>query len=570
MTNGIFELALMILLAAGFGIAARLFKQPTIIAYLAAGAIFGYFDLLHLDDKETFQVFADLGIMFLLFLVGMEINYASLRLVGKVSLIIGLGQVVFTFAIGWLIALFFGFSQLHAAYIAIALTFSSTIIIVKLLSEKRDLHSLYGKISIGMLLVQDFVAILILVLLAGIQSGDGFSWNQAALTVFKGVILFVAMLWLGRKILPLLFDRISRSQELLFLTSLAWAFLVVALVDKIGFSIEIGGFLAGIALANSSEHYEIASRVKSLRDFFIVIFFVILGSSIVFSNFAGLALPIIIFSLFVLIGNPLIVLVLMGLMGYRKRTSFLCGLTMAQISEFSLVVAALGLKLGHISEPVVALVTAVGVITIALSTYLITYSNEIYYVLAGYLRVFEKKSAKDDHLPESEYRKPIIIIGYHRTGQSIAFHFNKKDILVIEFDPEIVNQLKQEGISCLFGDITDSEIFEKANFGQARLVVSTSPDLEDNLFLLTQLNELKKQDGLAQSKIVMRAEDEKEARILYEGGADYVLLPHFTSGRYLGKMLEEDGGGGKVLETLKNRDLALIYKLHKEGAAHKI
>ena len=570
MNSGLFDLATIILIATALGIAARVFKQPTVLAYLIAGAVIGYFGLFHLDNKATFQTFSDLGIMFLLFLVGMEINYTSLRLVGKVSLIIGLGQIIFTFAIGWLIALLFGFAQLPAAYIAIALTFSSTIIIVKLLSEKRDMHSLYGKISIGMLLVQDFVAILLLVLLVGIQTGDGFSWVGVVFTVFKGALLFALMLWMGRKVLPLIFDRIARSQELLFLTSLAWAFLVVALVDRVGFSLEIGGFLAGIALANSSEHFEIASKVKSLRDFFIVIFFVILGSSIIFSSFDGLSLPIIIFSLFVLIGNPLIILVLMGLMGYRRRTAFLCGLTVAQISEFSLVLAALGLKLGHITEPIVALITAVGVITITLSSYLITYSNEIFRILSPYLRIFEKKNAKDDHVPDMDYRKPIVLIGCHRTGQSIAFNLPKQDVLIIDADPEIIQQMKKDGYAVLFGDITDSEIFEKANFVESKLIISTSPDLEDNLFMLSELNKLKNRNSDVRAKIVLRAEDEKEAKILYDNNADYVLLPHFTSGRYLGKILEEGNNDGEILETLRDRDLSLMQKLHGENAMRKI
>jgi len=563
MTDGLFELAVMVVIATALGITARLFKQPLVLAYLATGALIGYFGFFNLANRETFQIFSDLGIMFLLFLVGMEINYTSLRLVGKVSLLVGLGQIIFTFSVGFLIAALFGFSQLHAAYIAIALTFSSTIIIVKLLSEKRDLHSLYGKISVGFLLVQDFVAILILIFLAGIQSGDGFVWQEMVLTILKGAVLFATMLILGRKVLPVLFDKIAQSRELLFLSSLAWAFLMVALVDQVGFSIEIGGFLAGIALANSSEHFEISSKIKPLRDFFILIFFIILGSSVIFSNFDGLTLPIIVFSLFVLIGNPLIVLVIMGLLGYRKRTSFLCGLTVAQISEFSLVLAALGFKLGHLNEGVVALITAVGAITITLSTYLITYANDIFKIAAPFLSFFEKKGAKDDHLPEQSFKKPVILIGCHRTGQSIAFHLPKKDILVIDFDPEVVGQLRREGVDYLFGDITDSEIFEKANFQTARLIVSTSPDLEDNLSLLTELLYLKKSYSAKKMKIVLRAEDEEEAKILYQRGADYVLLPHFTSGRYLGKALEEKNGIGRILQILKKRDLTLIQKLEE-------
>ncbi len=557
MTPGIFELAIVILIAAGLGIAAKLFKQPIVLAYLAAGAVIGYFGFFNLADKETFRLFSDLGIMFLLFLVGMEINYTSLRLVGKTSVIVGLAQIIFTFIGGFLIAvLLFNFNYLSSAYIAIALTFSSTIIIVKLLSEKKDLNSLYGKISIGFLLVQDFVAILILIFLAGFQTGGGLEISNVFLTIIKGIVLFGLMAYLGRKILPPIFDKISHSQELLFLTSLAWLFVVVAGVSKLGFSIEIGGFLAGLALANSSEHFQIASRVKSLRDFFILIFFVILGASLVFTSFANLTWPIIVFSLFVLIGNPLIVLIIMGLMGYRRRTSFLCGVTVAQISEFSLILAALGAKVGHLASAEVSLITAVGIITITLSTYLIIYADKIFKYLSPLLKFFEKRKTKEDGLIFKEFHKPIILIGCHRTGQNIAFSIPKEDLLIIEFDPDVIGQLKRMGYDYIFGDISDQDIFEAANFNTAKLVISTSPDIEDNLFLLTELNRL---ENRSQMKVITRARMEKDAEILYNNGADYVLLPHFTAGQYLSKTIALDPEM-KILSQLKAQDIEIMKR----------
>lgn len=554
MSTGIFELTIIFLIAAGLGILARLFKQPVILAYIAAGVAIGIFGFLNLSDKEIFQTFSELGIMFLLFLIGLEINYSSLRLVGRVSVLIGLGQIIFTFAFGFLIAFFFGFNYLQSAYIAIALTFSSTIIVVKLLSEKKDINSLYGKISIGFLLVQDFVAILILIFLAGIEAEKGFVFRDIFLTVVKGVGLFVLMLWLGRKILPLILDKIAHSQELLFLSSLAWCFGVVALASKTGFSIEIGGFLAGLALANSSEHFQISAKIKSLRDFFILIFFVILGSLFVFSDFSGLSLPIIVFSLFVLIGNPLIILIIMGLMGYRKRTSFLCGITVAQISEFSLILAALGLKLGHLNNKIVSLITAVGIITITLSTYLIIYGDHLFRRLSRFLSIFERRPKKDEAYLEGGFNKPIILIGSHRIGQNIASHLPKQDVLIIDFDPDIVTQMRKFGFSVLFGDIADEEIAERANLSSSRLIISTSPDFEDNLRILTQINSLKEKP-----KIILRAENEKDAQILYQQGTDYVLLPHLTSGQYLGKTIAVDPEM-KILEQLKKKDLELMKK----------
>ena len=552
MDSAIFELASVILLAAALGIVLKIFKQPTVLAYLVTGMVIGYFGFFNLNDKDFFRVFSDLGIMFLLFLVGLEINYSSLRLVGKASLIIGLSQVIFTSIIGFGLAVLFGFSHLQSAYIAIALTFSSTIIIVKLLSEKKDLNSLYGKIAVGLLLVQDFLAILILIFLSGMESGSGLGLKEIILTIIKGIALFFFVFFLGRRVFPIIFNKISRSQELLFLSSLAWVLIATFFVEKIGFSLEIGGFLAGLALANSSEHFQIASRIKPLRDFFILIFFVILGSSMIFSTFNGLILPILAFSIFVLIGNPLIVLIIMGILGYRKRTSFLTGVTVAQISEFSLVLAAMGLKLGHLSEGIVALITAVGIITILTSTYMIIYADKIFKVMSPYLSIFERRKTKENGFSEKEFNKPIILIGAHRTGQSIAFNLPKEDLLIIDFDPEIINELKKHSYDYLFGDIADLEIFEKANFHEARLVISTSPDLEDNLTLLFELKKLTNRP-----KIILRARTEKEAEILYNSGADYVLLPHFTAGQYLGKTIAIDPEMN-ILTQLKERDLNLM------------
>lgn len=558
MEGGLYELAIIILLAAGLGIVARILRQPLVLAYLLTGMVIGYFQFFYLTDREAWQIFSDLGIMFLLFLVGLEINFTSIRLVGRDSLIIGIGQVIFTFIIGFFIAKLFGYSLITASYIAIALTFSSTIIIVKLLSEKKDFNSLYGKLSIGLLLVQDVIAILLLIFLTGFEGENSLLISSLAITVVKGVLLFILMLWLGRKVLPRLFDRIATSPELLFLVSLAWVFVIAAITSKIGFSIEIGGFLAGIALANSSEHFQIASRIKSLRDFFILIFFAILGSSVLFSNIQDIGWQIAIFSLFVIVGNPIIVMVLMGLLGYRKRTSFFAGVTIAQISEFSLVLAALGFKLGHVGEKEVALITSVAVLTITISSYLITHADFLFRKLYPLLDIFERKDTKGIEEYDAKSAKSIILIGCRRMGQSIAAQLPKKDVLIVDFDPDVIHRLKECGYDYLFGDIGDQEIMHQANFETAKLIISTSPSFEVNCSLLERVNECRSKQGIT-LKIIVRANDEEETIIFYKKGADYVLIPHLTSGHYLGKAISRNSSL-QFLLNLKNRDKQLMQK----------
>ena len=553
MVPGILELTIVLGIAAILGILAQTLKQPTILAYIFTGIAIAVFGFSHIQNAELFETLSALGITFLLFLIGMEMNYDSLRLVGKTSLIIGFGQIIFTALGGFLIAILLGFSPVASLYIAIALTFSSTVIIIKLLSEKRELYSLHGKLSIGFLLVQDFAAMLIVVALAGISASGSDPLFDVIFTTIKGVALFILMMILGRKIIPFLLGKVARSMELLFLTSLAWCLGVASAVSYFGFPIEIGGFLAGIALANSSEHYEISSRVKPLRDFFVLIFFVILGAGLVFSDFSGISIAILLFSLFVLLGNPLIVIIIMGIMGYRSKTSFMTGITVAQISEFSLIIAALGLRLGHIDRSVVSLITAVGILTIAMSAYIITHSDKVFIFLEKYMKIFERKTlAKRDLPPKAQY--PIILIGAHRLGQNLASVLPRKKLLITDFDPNVIKNLSDMGFTTLFGDINDEDIKEEAGLERAEMIICTSPNLETNEELLEDVKRFEKKPAL-----ILRAEFAEDAKMLYKKGADYVIVPHLTAGHTLG--IELSGKfDAKILERLKEKDLYYMEK----------
>ena len=544
-------------IAAVLGYFAKYLRQPIILGYLATGFLIARLDVFGIEEHEFFNLFASMGIMFLLFLVGLEINFDSLKSVGAVALAVGLGQVAFTALFGFLIGVGLGFKTVSALYIAIALTFSSTIIIVKLLSEKKDMSSLYGKISVGMMLVQDLVAIVLLVVLTGLNGNEDRSVSLSVfITLMKGLGLFFLAVWLGRRYVSRLFDIIARSRELLFVFSLAWVFVLVIVADKMGFSIEMAGFLAGIALANSAENHQISNHIRSLKDFFLAIFFVILGSSLASVSLSGITLPLVIFSLFVLIGNPFIVMVIMGIMGYRSRTGFLTGVTVAQISEFSLVLMAMGYRLGHVSSQEVSLVTAVGILTITMSTYMIIYSGAIFERISKILVFFERKKNKEFSLPDATYHKKIIVIGGHRTGSSLINGLPIKDVLVIDFDPDVIEELKNKGIACILGDVSDPEILEIANIAQSELIISTNPDLRDNLELLENLNILGERP-----KMILRAETERDAESLYAHGADYVLLPHFTAGQYLGKTIAIDLNMS-ILRSLKEHDLKILHRQH--------
>lgn len=413
-----FEITIIVCLAAFFSFIFRFFRQPPILAYILTGIVLGPLGLLNLQGQEVLVSLAEIGITLLLFMLGLELKFSELKSVGKASVIIGLVQIIFTSLVGYFICIVLGFSQITSVYVGVALTFSSTIIIVKLLSDKKDLNSLYGKISIGFLLVQDFIAIIALIFLSGFSSGESVSYVTFIILILKATALFVAVILASKYLVPGMVNRIAHSHETLFLFSIAWAFGISALVSSsfIGFSIEIGGFLAGLSLANSIESSQIATKIRPLRDFFITIFFVTLGMRMLISNFSPILIPGIILSSFILIGNPLIVMVIMGVLGYRKRTGLLTGLTVAQISEFSLIVIYMGNRIGHVSDDVVSLVTFVGAITFVVSTYMIINGNRLYRVLSPYLGLFERNKIKEKRMSVQPFEDHAVLIGARRTG----------------------------------------------------------------------------------------------------------------------------------------------------------
>lgn len=549
------ELTIVILFATSLALVFRFFKQPAILAYLLTGVVIGPMGVFAIQNKDVFHSLGQIGITLLLFILGLELKVSELKTVGKTVLITGISQVVFTTVVGFLLSVLLGFSVVSSIYMAVALTFSSTIIIVKLLTDKKDLNSLYGKIAVGMLLVQDFVAIVLLILLSGVGSqaaGQTVSIWTILLLFLKIYAVFGWVIVLSKTLLPKILNKLAKNQELLFLFSIAWAFGFAALISSplVGFSIEIGGFLAGLALANSLEHYHIASRVRSLRDFFITIFFITLGMNMVFSEISSVLIPATIFSLYVLIGNPLIVMVILGMLGYKKRTGFMTGLTVAQISEFSMIVMFLGHKLGYVSQNAVSVVTVVGAVTFVVSSFAITHANTLYKYLSPFLSIFERKKAHEQEIHFDNVQNHVIIVGANRMGESIvdALVENKEEIIVVDFDPDVILRLKERKIQCLYGDISDNDIQDRINMDKARLIISTVPDVEDNLYLLETLRKINKK-----TLCVVFSLESEDAGVLYKAGANYVVLPHLAGGRHLAKILV-DKRHMELIEEYKAQD----------------
>ncbi|MDD3263349.1 MAG: cation:proton antiporter [Candidatus Nanoarchaeia archaeon] len=539
----------------------RALKQPALIGYIISGIICGPYVLNFINSTDTLSTFSQIGVALLLFFVGLNLNPKVIKDVGKISLITGLGQVFFTTGVGFLIAKIIGFSTVSALYLSVALAFSSTIVIMKLLSDKNALESLYGRISVGFLIVQDFVAILILLVISSLSNGANLT-SMAIKTVLMGIggmgILFLITIY----VLPKLTQIIAKSQEFLLLFSLSWCFAIASLFHYINFSIEAGALLAGLTLSMSPYHFEISSKLKPLRDFFLILFFIMLGAQMTFTNMLANLGSIIGLSFFVLIGNPLIVMALMGFFGYTLRNSFMAGLTVAQVSEFSLIVISMGLSVGHVTQELLSILTAIALITFAGSTYMIIYSEKIYPFVAKYFFFFEKKGKKvDEHNYQENDEHDIILFGYNRTGFDIVESLKKKmkKLLIIDYDPQVIKNLSMEGYDCRYGDANNSEFLNEINFVKANMIISTVPNIETNLLLINKIKELNKN-----ALITVVANQINDAIKLYKSGATYVIMPHFLGGKHFSTMLESyESNPGKFLEE-KLSHIDYIIKKKKQ------
>jgi Kef-type K+ transport system membrane component KefB len=534
------QIAAAVMLAAGVGGLSLLLRQPLIVAYLVAGVLVGptAFGWVTADDQVN--LLAHVGVSVLLFLVGLKLDVRLIKTMGPVALATGLGQVTFTSVVGFLIAIGLGFGTTEAIYIAVALTFSSTIIIVKLLSDKRELEELHGRIAVGFLIVQDLVVIIVMITLTAVgTTGDDRVAFEILQVAGKGVAFLVAIVVLMRWVMPPLLDRLARSQELLVLFAVGWAITAAAVSEALGLSSEVGAFLAGVSLASTSYRETIGARLITFRDVLLLFFFIQVGSQLDFGDIGENIVPAVVFSVFVLIGNPIIVMIIMGAMGYRKRTGFLAGLTVAQISEFSLILAALGFSLGHIDSGIVGLITVVGLFTIGVSTYLILYSRPIFDRIADHLSIFERENpTHGEGIDEMTQAIDVVMFGAGRFGGSILEQLSTtgKNVLVVDLDPEVLHRLRQRGISTLFGDLEEPELLASLPLGRTRGVISTIPHLTGNLLLIETLRRL----GYAGS-IAVTVHHDRDAEVLSAAEGVTVLRPFSTAATQLVDEFVEPG-----------------------------
>jgi Kef-type K+ transport system membrane component KefB/Trk K+ transport system NAD-binding subunit len=559
------DIGLVIAAATVLAYIAKLLRQPVVLAYVIAGVLIGPGGLKLITNQDVIKTLSEFGIAFLLFIVGLELDVRKLKTVGLSAVFIALVNSSIMFLFGFTISKTCGFTGLAPLYLGLALAFSSTMIVVKLLSDKNELDTLHGRVIVGILLTEDVMAIMALSLLSNPEalSLNLFSWSFA-----KGVILLLATILASRLVLPSLFRFVSKSQELMFLTALSICFVFAATAQVFGFSIAIGSFLGGVAIASFPYNIEIVGMVQSLRDFFSTIFFVSLGMGIGISfNYALLA-PLALSLLLVLLLKPLLLMVLSSGFGYSIRTSFLTGMSLSQISEFSLIIVIQGIKHGQIDQQVFSLTVLTALITITITSYLIKFDEILYRVLAGRLtflsgiRFVQQKTLYEYKTPRlSGQRKHVVVCGCHRMGYSIVKTLRRmdRDILVVEFDPDIMQSLSAEGIPSIYGDIGNVEILHRLDLPDADIIISTVPILDDNLILIEEAKKINPRIA-----VIVTASTLDHAQELYSAGADYVVLPKWLAGEKAAEVIEHYLHNPTALEHSKREHLRQIEHIKQE------
>ncbi len=546
------DISIVFALSAAVSIIMRMLRQPLIIGHIFTGIMVGPAVWGLVDQNIAFSGLSTVGVALLLFIIGLDLNFRIFSRLGKVVFATAIIEVLAITWIGFLVAVLLGFGRLESAIIGLGLAMSSTIIIVKLLNDKKETTRLYAQIAIGILLLQDLVATAAKIGLAA--KIEGGSASSVVLLLWKGIGVTLALYLLSTYVIPRFTRALESSKELLLLFALGWALGIAALFESAGFSIEIGALFAGVSLASLPYSSEMASRLKPLRDFFLVIFFITLGQSMVPGQMLGVLDTAIILSLVVLVIKPLIVIISMGLLGYTKRASFKSGIALSQISEFSLVFVAAAVSAKLASPEAATTFTVVALLTFAASTYLIKYDDSLYFKLERHLRFFERKTTRLEQ-KEASHASSIVMFGYKKGGSEFlkTFRAMNKRFVVIDYDPEVIESLEHQQVHYLYGDAVDPELLEEAHLDKAKLVVSTISDYKTNVFLS---HWLKKNNPHA--VFVCSADSAEEASSLYSESAAYVMIPHYIGSEKLSAFIKKNGFSKSEFKNYREKHLAYL------------
>jgi len=536
----LFEIAVAIIAATVFAFLAKWLRQPPILGYLAAGILIGPTHGLGLvSSPQDIETISELGLILLLFMIGLEIDLRKLRKAGRSVVAVGIGQFVICFGLGLAFMPGFGFlfgkGSFPTIYLAVATSLSSTMIVVKLLYDKFELETLPGGLTLGVLVFQDIWAIFFLALQPNLQHPAPL---LLVLSVAKGIGLVAFALLVSRYVLPVLFKSIAKLPELLLIGALAWCFSVAILAAKLGLSLEMGALIAGVSISTFPYNLDVIAKVISLRDFFITLFFVTLGTKIPRPSLE-LVLTALVLSFFLVVTRFLSITPILYWLGNGNRASFIPALNLSQISEFSLVICTLGIGYGHVDQRILSLMVYIFAITSIASTYGILRNHEIFKFVNPLLKQLGMRDLGDEG-PEGARipSKPIVFLGFFRHASSLLHELLFKDpalagqVAVVDFNPYVKEELDRRGITAVYGDVSHADTLHHAHIEDARVLLGTIPDSilkgTSNARLLRQLLAM-----APKAQIIVTAETVSQARELYQAGASFVFIPRWMSVREL-------------------------------------
>jgi CPA2 family monovalent cation:H+ antiporter-2 len=531
MANLLFDIGLIIIIATMLSYAARLLKQPLLLAYVIAGVIIGPFGLAVISNSENITLLAELGVAFLLFMVGLEIDFKKLKHVGKAVVGGGILQIIITFAVGYGLAALLAMDQILSIYIGLLVAFSSTMMVTRVLVDKDEINTLQGRIMIGVLIIQDLAVILALPLLGNISG----IMNMAVLAdiVVKGLGLFCIAVVLNRFIFPKVLDYAAEAREILFLTAISICFVFIGLSSLLGFSMVIGAFIAGLALGNFPYNLEIMGETHTLMDFFSIIFFATLGMQFNPAIIMNMWPAFLILLAAIMLIKPAILAITYLLMGYGGRISTYVSVGLGQASEFSFVIAAQALLIGHISGQSYSLLVSLVITSMVLSLYVIKFKRGIHRLFTRGSKVPGLRKLSFAHSVQKLERHPgrqrghVVVFGADVMGSRIINYLIRKGakFVVAEHNPEKVKSLSSVGVNSVYGDADNEDLIKSVGTYKAKVVVITIPDADTACFIIKRTRRFNKK-----AKIFARAYARHEKLILMQAGADFVIVPELVSG----------------------------------------
>lgn len=545
------DLCLVLVVTAAISMAMHKLKQPLIVGYILAGAVSGALFLGDSDSSEVLTELGRVGVALLLFIVGFELNRKTISRLKSPIIITTVIQVAVIGLVGSTVAMLLSFTLVESLIIGLALALSSTIVAVKFFSDKKETSRLYAQIAIGVLIMQDIIATVVKMTMA---SKGSYDLESILLLIARAVLLIVALTLLSRSPLKRITRALEKNKELLVVFSLAWGLGFAYLFEAAGLSLEIGALFAGIALSSAPFVHEIASRIKPLRDFFILIFFVIIGQSVLVGDLSTAIIPALVFSVIVVLLKPLVIMLTMGFLGYTKRSSFKTGISLAQISEFSLIFVVATVSSGVVDENIQAILSLVAIITFVVSAYLIKFDDLIYTRINTRLRLFENRVINYEKA-ELSHGFPIVLFGYFRGGQEFirTFKSMNKRFIVVDYDPDAIELLEREHINVMYGDVSDPELIDELQLHKSRFIVSTISDFKTNEMLVSWV-----QSNNPRAVVICSANTAAEASKLYACGAEYVMMPHFIGSEKISTFIKRAGFKKSEFHKYRNRHLQYL------------